>query len=106
MANMDERRLHQTVSLLGLRAQATAVGFVRLTTEMVQAGVLDQAALGRIKTAIAGDLMLSAPPSVKKSEFESWVNRRLDGLFACEEPMGDQPHPPGEEDFGKDASAA
>jgi hypothetical protein len=108
MAEMDERRLHQTVSLVGLRAQATAIGLIQLTTELKRAGVLDEGAVERIKCAIARDLMLSPPASVKKSEFESWVHRRLDALFACEEEMGRAPHPPGTEavDDPGEASAA
>ncbi len=97
MAEMDERKLHQTVSLVGLRAQATAIGLIQLTSELVRAGVLDDAAVGRIKCAIASDLMLSPPASVKKAEFEAWVRQRLDSLFACEAPMGKAPHPPGAE---------
>lgn len=96
--DMDERRLHQTVSLVGLRAQATAIGLIQLTSELVRAGVLDEEAVARIKGAIARDLMLSPPASVKKSEFEAWVRCRLDTLFACEAPtIGQAPHPPGAE---------
>jgi hypothetical protein len=102
---MDERRLHQTVSLVGLRAHATAVGLIQLTTELVRAGVLDQAAVGRIKCAIANDLMLSPPSSVKKAEFETWVRNRLDALFACEEPIGEEPLPPGSEQLAPGGAA-
>ena len=107
MAEMDERRLHQTVSLVGLRAHATAVGLIQLTHELVRAGVLDSAAVDRIKDAIARDLMLAPPASVKKPEFEAWVHSRLDALFTFEEPLGEAPHPPGAEDLpDPDAASA
>jgi hypothetical protein len=88
MPELDERRLHQCVSSIGLRAQATAVGLIQLTAELGRAGVLDPAAVGRVKEAIARDLMLSPPASVPKAEFETWLRRRLDALFACDEPVG------------------
>jgi hypothetical protein len=97
MAELDERRLHQCVSALGIRAQATAVGLIQLTTELVRAGVLDEAALGRVKDAIARDLLLSPPSSVRKAEFENWLRGRLDALFAHEEVVGEAPTPPGTE---------
>lgn len=107
MADMDERRLHQTVSLVGLRAHATAIGLIQLTHELVRAGVLDEAAVGRIKQAIANDLMLSPPASVKKAEFEEWVHCRLDALFAFKEQLGKAPHPPGTENVpDPDAASA
>ncbi len=103
MADSDERRLHQSVSLVGLRAQATAVGLIQLTAELVRAGVLDQAAVGRVKEAIARDLLLFPPASVRKAEFETWVRGRLDALFACDEPIGPEPRPPGTESLERGA---
>jgi hypothetical protein len=97
MPDLDERRLHQCVSSVGLRAQATAVGLIQLTNELARAGVLDEAAVGRVKEAIARDLLLSPPGSVPKAEFESWLRRRLDLLFACDEPVGHAPQLPGAE---------
>jgi hypothetical protein len=94
MRDTEERRLHQSVSMLGLRAQATAIGLVQLTAELVRAGVLDPEAVGRIKEAIAKELMLSPPASVPRAEFESWVRGRLDTLFACEGPICSEPPPP------------
>ncbi|MDB5669403.1 MAG: hypothetical protein JWO25_362 [Alphaproteobacteria bacterium] len=77
----EERRLHDQVGFVGLRAQATAVGFIQLCTELCRAGVLEQAAMGRIKEAIAKELALSKPRSAYQSEFQTSM-RRLDDLFA------------------------
>ena len=84
---MDERaeeRLHDEVSLVGLRAQATAVGLLKLTSELVRAGVLDEAAVTRIKEAIVKELSLTRSRSSSKDEFERSTRARLDALFAGE----------------------
>jgi hypothetical protein len=81
--NMDgeERKLHDQVGFVGLRAQATAVGFIQLCTELCRAGLLDEAAMGRIKEAIAKELALSRPRAAYQTEYEGSL-KRLDDLFA------------------------
>ena len=91
MDSAEHRKLRESVDLLGLRAQATAVGMVQLSIELVRAGVLDEAALGRIKDAIRGDIMLSRPTAVERDEYDQSIRRRLDALFAGKEPIGKQP---------------
>ena len=81
MDQAEERKLHDQVGFVGLRAQATAVGFIQLCTELCRAGLLDEAAMGRIKEAIAKELALSRPRANYQSEFEA-SRRRLDDLFA------------------------
>ncbi|MGZ3403228.1 MAG: hypothetical protein ACXWKN_08220 [Phenylobacterium sp.] len=81
MDESEELRLHETVSFVGLRAQATAVGLLQLSAELVRAGVLDKAAVDRIKDAIAKDISLSRPRSVSRDEYMGLVRQRLDGLF-------------------------
>ncbi len=81
MDESEELRLHETVSFVGLRAQATAVGLLQLSAELVRAGVLDKAAVDRIKDAIAKDISLSRPRSVSRDEYMGLVRSRLDGLF-------------------------
>jgi hypothetical protein len=91
---MDERaekRLHDTIDLLGFRAQATTVGLLTLARELVRAGVLDEAALSRIKDAIQRELCLSRPAAASREEFEAVVRRRLDALFAGEDAVGRTP---------------
>src|SRR3546814_17641510 len=56
-----QRRLHFDLINVGLRAQATAAGLVRLCIELRDTGVLSQDALERIKGAIADDVSLTAP---------------------------------------------
>ena len=91
MVSTDQRKLRETVDLLGFRAQATAVGLVQLSIELVHAGVLDDAAVSRIKDSICGDIMLSRPSSVDRGEYEQTIRRRLDALFAGDEPIGKAP---------------
>ena len=81
MDETEEIKLHETVSFVGLRAQATAVGLLQLSAELVRAGVLDKAAVDRIKEAIAKDIALSRPRSVGREEYMGLVRERLDGLF-------------------------
>ena len=93
---MDERaekRLHTQIDLLGLRAQATSVGFITLARELVRAGVLGEEALDRIKEAIVKELCLSRPPAVSAQEFACTVRLRLDHLFAGEDAVGVAPPP-------------
>lgn len=82
---MDTRagkQLHDTLGFVGLRAQATAVGLLQLTAELVKAGVLDDDAVGRIKQAIFDDLALTRPTSQAKTDYEATLQRRLDRLFS------------------------
>src|SRR6185437_3771910 len=93
-ADMDERaekRLHDQIDLLGLRAQATSVGFLTLARELVRAGVLDEGAMGRIKEAIVKELCLSRPASASREAFGRTVRMRLDSLFAGEDAVGRTP---------------
>ena len=91
MDNTENRKLRESVDLLGLRAQVTAVGFVQLAVELKRAGVLDDDAIGRIKDAICGDIMLSKPTAVEREEYERSIRRRLDALFQGREPVGSTP---------------
>ena len=94
MEQPDGRRLHDNIGLLGIRAQATMVGFVKLADELVQAGILQPEALDRIKDAIVKELSLTRPPASARIEFEQSTRRRLDALFAGDETVGELPPPP------------
>lgn len=85
----DERRLHETIGMVGLRAHATAVGLIQLTAELRRAGVIDEDAVGRIKDAIAKDIVLTRPISQPKAMYDAAVRRRLDALFSGKEKVGD-----------------
>ena len=91
MEEEDERRLHETISFLGLRAQATAVGLLQLSAELVRAGVLHEDAVARIKEAIAKDIALSRPRSAPKDDYERSIRERLDALFAGKESLSEAP---------------
>lgn len=85
---MDTRagkQLHDTLGFVGLRAQATAVGLLQLTAELVRAGVLGDDAVERIKRAIFDDLALTRPASQAKTDYEATLQRRLDRLFSTQE---------------------
>ncbi|WP_419814723.1 hypothetical protein [Glacieibacterium sp.] len=87
MDERDGKKLHDTIGFVGLRAQATAVGLIQLTAELVAAGVLDEPALDRIKGSIAQDLALSRPPHASLEHFEAETKRKLDRLFAGQEKL-------------------
>ena len=91
MEQDEERKLHEGIGFLGIRAQATMVGFVKLADELVRAGVIDQAALDRIKDAIVKELSLTRPPASPREDFERNTRRRLDALFAGDEKVGPIP---------------
>ena len=88
MQYSEEQRLHDAVGFVGLRAQATAVGLLQLSLELRRAGVIDEAAVSRIKDAIAKDITLSCPRSTPKVAFLANIRRRLDRLFAGEGIVG------------------
>lgn len=89
MGYAEDKRLHDTIELIGLRAQATTVGFIQLSIELHRAGVIDEAALDRIKCAIKQQILLTAPKSVPLERFGENLTRRLDRLFAGEEEVGE-----------------
>ncbi|WP_022686389.1 hypothetical protein [Sphingomonas phyllosphaerae] len=82
-----QKRLHFDVVNVGLRAQATAVGLVRLCVELRDAGVLHETALTRIKDAIADEVSVAGPRR-NAQEYRLEVRERLDQLFAGEKKVG------------------
>ncbi|ATE63245.1 hypothetical protein [Rhizorhabdus dicambivorans] len=91
MEPTETRKLRESIDLLGIRAHATAVGMIQIAIELRRAGVLDEAAMERIKDAMLGDIMLSKPPSADAVEYEASLRRRLDALFAGRESFGSKP---------------
>ncbi|QXQ07677.1 hypothetical protein KX816_06590 [Sphingosinicellaceae bacterium] len=83
----ESKHLHDTIGFVGLRAHATAVGLIQLTTELVDAGVLDASALARVKEKIAQDLCLNRPAHTSKATFERQTRERLDRLFCGKQPL-------------------
>lgn len=87
MDNREDKKLHDTIGFVGLRAQATAVGLLQLAAELKRAGVLDDEAIDRIKDAIAREISLSRPRSPHNEQFDANLRGRLDRLFAGEEAL-------------------
>jgi len=85
MDSREGKQLHDTIGLLGLRAQATAVGLVQLSKELVRAGVLSDDAIARIKDAIFKDIALSRPRGRAKDEHERELRQRIEAVFARED---------------------
>ncbi len=94
MADDDDERSHISMRILGLRATSTAAGLFSLCHELVRAGVLDDAAVGRIKDSMVKELCFMRPASATKHDFERSIRQRLDGLFAGTEKLSDAPREP------------
>ncbi|HVJ03781.1 MAG TPA: hypothetical protein VM662_16505 [Sphingomonas sp.] len=75
------RELHNTLEFIGIRAHATMVGLLQLSAELVRAGVLDDAAVQRIKDAIYSEVSLAHSRGHYRAEFEETLRRRLDAIF-------------------------
>jgi len=82
------KKLHFDITNVGLRAQATAVGLVQLCVELRRANILDEAAVDRIKNAIADEVAVAAPRTLTSPQYRSDVKSRLDRLFAGEQEVG------------------
>lgn len=86
----DPRHKHYELRNVGLRAQATAAGLVQLCKELHRSGALEDAAIDRIKEAIADELEIDAPRSVNIPQYRRDVRERLDSIFTGEEKVGDR----------------
>jgi hypothetical protein len=84
----EQRKLHQDLKNVGLRAQATAAGLVQLCKELQSAGVLGDDAVGRIKEAIADEIALTAPRPMLRADFRKDVCERLNAIFAGTKKLG------------------
>jgi hypothetical protein len=88
MGYAEDKRVHDSIELVGMRAQATTVGLIQLTIEMHRANLLDGPAVDRIKEAIAKEISLNRPKSVSAENFDEHLRERLDRLFSGEDPVG------------------
>ena len=84
MDKTEDKKLHDTLGFVGLRAQATAVGLLQLSAELKRVGVLDE-------DAIAREISLSRPRSPHNADFYANLRGRLDRLFAREEVLDAAP---------------
>lgn len=83
-----QKRLHHELEHVGLRAQATAVGFLQLCIELRRTKVIDEQAIDRIKSAIADEISVGAPRSFSRQAYRREVQARLDRLFSGEQEVG------------------
>jgi predicted deacylase len=79
MDQREERRVHDAMDFIGLRALATAAGLIQVCTELRRAGLLDDDAITRIKEAMAREIALSRRGSFE-TEFHTAM-QRLEALF-------------------------
>lgn len=77
----EARELHRTLEFIGLRAQATTVGLIQVCTELVRAGLIDDAAIQRIKDAIHRELSVVHARGRNQAEFDETLRSRLDAIF-------------------------
>jgi hypothetical protein len=89
MAEREDRRIHDQLDFVGVRAHVTATAVLQMCGELHRAGVFDDAAMDRIKEAMAKEIALSRPRAVYAEEYEQ-ARRRLDEMFAgrARLPMG------------------
>lgn len=83
-----QKRLHFDLTNVGLRAQATAVGLVQLTRELKRANLLDDAAIARIKDAIADEVSVTAPRALAAKGYRGEIRDRLDRIFDGDQVVG------------------
>ncbi|WP_242146390.1 MULTISPECIES: hypothetical protein [unclassified Sphingomonas] len=84
----QQKRLHWELTNVELRAHATAIGLVQLCIELRRANVLEEAALERIKDAIADQVSVSATRAMASKNYRRDVRSRLDRLFAGDQEVG------------------
>lgn len=89
MGYLEDKHFHDMIELVGMRTQATTVGFIQLAIELKHAGVLDEAAVERIKGAVANEISLNRPRSIPAEQFEEHLRQRLDRLFSGEAKVGE-----------------
>jgi len=85
----DTKRLNFDLTNVGLRAQATAAGFVQLCKELHKIGVIDDASIARIKDAVADNITLNCPRKANRAQYRADVDQRLQAIFQGTEKVGD-----------------
>ena len=81
MDTAETRKMHLEVDLAGFRAHAAAVGFLQLIRELRRSGILDDAAVARVRDAVIDELALSRPMRSAENEFRQRLKARLDKLL-------------------------
>jgi hypothetical protein len=81
MSEREDRRFHDQLDFIGVRAHVTATAVLQMCIELRRAGVFDDEAMGRIKDAMAKEVALSRPRGVYADEYAN-ARRRLEEIFA------------------------
>jgi hypothetical protein len=81
MAEREDRRIHDLLDFVGVRAHVTATAVLQICAELRRAGVFDDGALDRIKDAMAKEIALARNRGVFSDEY-AHARKRLDELFA------------------------
>jgi hypothetical protein len=88
LSYQQDKQLHHDLAYVGLRAQATAAGLLQLSIELRKAGVIDDAAICRIKNVITKEIALQGPRSMTCEAQEKEIRARIDRLFEGREQIG------------------
>ncbi len=76
------QRTQLALDSIGMRQRGTAVGLLQLCKELLDAGVLTQDAVVRIREAIVEDVALNCPRTQPIAEYQNMVRARLDTIMA------------------------
>jgi len=90
----DHERGDRLLDAVSLRAHATAVGLVQLTVELQRAGLIDEAAVSRIKESMIAEICATRPRTSIRSVYEADIRDRLDRVFAGKSAIGAIPPDP------------
>jgi hypothetical protein len=85
MISQKQKQLHNDITNVGLRAQATAVGLVQLCIELRKADVLSEDAITNIKKAISDELLIGPYRRNCSRDERREVELRIDRIFAGEQ---------------------
>lgn len=77
----QDQLLQHLLNVVGIRAPITAVAVLQLIAELHRIKILDDAAVGRIKEAVARAAFQVLPSHSHKSAFEAEIRQELDRLF-------------------------
>jgi hypothetical protein len=94
MAEREDRRIHDLLDFVGVRAHVTATAVLQICGELHRAGVFDDAALDRIKDAMAKEIALARNRGVFSEEY-AHARTRLEELFAGRTALHTGPEPQG-----------
>jgi hypothetical protein len=83
-----QKQLHNDVTNVGLRAQATAVGLIQLCIELRKSNALSEEGLGNVKKAIADELLIGPYRRYCSREQRVEIETRIDRIFAGEQKVG------------------